>query len=227
MPEQSYTQIMTALGAKTASAAQLSTVYLIQGGDDSLKREVTQRLLELALDPGFADFDRETIDLGPGSSVPDGESDPTSRILSAVGMAPFMSPRKVVVVASVQRLPKERQLSLAEGVKQLGAVSLLILIADAPEFEAGRPKGRQLEAVFKKSVAAFGTVINCDAPQAGDLKARAQAMLSEWGKTWEPGVIDALADHASAVATRVSRCSAPTPCSRPATSPMGWSPELW
>jgi len=199
MPDQSYAQVMAAVRSKSAAAAQLSTVYLLAGSDDSLKREVVARLQDMALDPGFADFDRESIDLGPGSNIPDGESDPALRILGAAGMAPFMSPRRVVLVTSVQRLPKERQLALAEGVKQLGAVTLLILVADAPEFEAGRPKGRQIETSFKKAVATFGTVVNCDSPQAADLRARAEDLLVGWGKIAEPRVLDALAEHAAAV----------------------------
>jgi DNA polymerase-3 subunit delta len=190
---------MASLRSKAASAEQLSRVYLLAGSDDQLKRELLARLQELALDPDFADFDRETVDLGPGSNIPDGESDPATRILSAAGMAPFMSARRVVVVTSVQRLPKERQSALADGVKQLGGASLLILIADAPELEAGRPKGRQLETAFKKAVATHGTVANCDSPQTADLRSRAADLLASWGKRPEDRVLDALAEHAAAV----------------------------
>jgi len=199
MPEQSYSQVMAALRSKGLDVSQLARVYLLLGSDDSLKREILARLQELALDPDFADFDRETIDLGPGSSIPDGESDPAVRILGAAGMAPFMSPRRVVFVASVHRLPKERQSVLADSVKQLGAVSLLIMVADAPEWEAGRPKGRQLEASFKKTIATYGTVVNCDAPQGADLRSRAQELLIGWGKRPDSRVLDALSEHAVAV----------------------------
>ena len=66
MPELSFAQVMSAITAKGFQPSQLSTIYLIVGGDDSLKRELTSKLLEIALDPGFSDFDSETIDLGPG-----------------------------------------------------------------------------------------------------------------------------------------------------------------
>ncbi len=199
MPEQTYTQVMSSLSAKNFSPTQLSSIYLVTGSDDSLKREIVTRLLTLGLDPDFADFDRETIDFGAGSSAPDGEADPAPRILSAAGMAPFMSPRRVVVVTGVQRLTKERQGALAAGIKQLGNLSLLIMVADAPEFEGGRPKGRQLETTFKKAVAVAGTVVNCDTPQPADLKQRAAALLASFNKTPEPGVVDAIAEHAAAV----------------------------
>ncbi len=199
MPEQSFAQIMSALTTKGFQPSQLSTVYLIVGGDDSLKRELTSKLLELALDPGFSDFDSETIDLGPGFDAPDGESDPALRIQSAAGLAPFMSPRRVVNVASVQRLPKERQISLAEGLNQLGAASLLLLVADAPEWEGGRPKGRQIEAALKKAAATIGTVVNCEAPQGAGLRSRAVDMFKEWGVAVDGPVLDALAEYAATV----------------------------
>jgi DNA polymerase-3 subunit delta len=77
------------------------------------------------------------------------------------------------------------------------------MTADAPEWEAGRPKGRQLEAAFKKAVATSGTVVNCDSPQAADLRARAQEMITSWGKSAEPRVLDALSEHAAAVSANV------------------------
>lgn len=199
MPEQAFAQVMSTINGKAFEPSQLSTVYLIVGGDDSLKRELTRKLLEIALDPGFSDFDSETIDLGPGFDAPDGEADPSLRIQSAAALAPFMSPRRVVTVASVQRLPKERQTSLAEGLKSLGAASLLLLVADAPEWEGGRPKGRQIEAALKKSAATIGTVVNCEAPQGAGLRSRAADLFKEWGVAVDGPVLDTLAEYAATV----------------------------
>ncbi len=47
---------MSTINGKAFEPSQLSTVYLIVGGDDSLKRELTRKLLEIALDPGFSGF---------------------------------------------------------------------------------------------------------------------------------------------------------------------------
>jgi len=96
----------------------LSPVYLIMGDDAALKHEVVEKLLAEALDPSFADFDRETIDFGAGGDGGEGD-DPAGRLLSAAASAPFMSPRRVVVGVSVQRLSKEAQDTVALGVKSL------------------------------------------------------------------------------------------------------------
>ena len=104
-----------------------------------------------------------------------------------------------MTVASVQRLPKERQSSLAEGLNQLGAASLLLLVADAPEWEGGRPKGRQIEPALKKAAAAVGTVVNCESPQGAGLRTRAVEMFKEWGVAVDGPVLDALAEYAATV----------------------------
>jgi DNA polymerase-3 subunit delta len=177
--------------------APLARVYLLLGGDDALKREATEQLLEAGLDPGFADFDRETIDLGAGGNAAEDGEDPCVQILSAAGSAPFGSPRKVVIVRSVQRLAKDRQDTLAAGLAKLGALTLLILVADAPEYEAGRSKGRQVENALRKAVASAGTVVVCDALQAGDLRSRARNLIQESGKTADEAAISALVAKAS------------------------------
>ncbi|MDR3708439.1 MAG: DNA polymerase III subunit delta [Capsulimonadaceae bacterium] len=176
----------------------LSRVYLIVGGDDALKREALHRLYAAALDPAFADFDRETIDLGAGGDGNDGGEDPVVKILSAASAAPFMSPRRVVNVLSVQRLAKERQEALANGLARLGELSCLILVASAQEFEAGRPKGKSVENALRKAAAAAGVVVVCDAPEARDLRSRADAVIAGSGKSAPPEVIEILVARASA-----------------------------
>jgi DNA polymerase-3 subunit delta len=199
MPEQTYSQVFQQLASKDAKGSALSPVYLVQGSDDVLKREIVDRLRTLALDPEFADFDYNSIDLGPAGSDAEGAADPVMKVLSAVGTAPFMSARRVVLATSIQRLTAERQAALGQGIASLGSLSLLILVADAPEIEAGRPKGRALEASFKRAVATHGVVVNCDMPQTGDLRARAQQLFDEWGLRADPAVCGAVAEYASTV----------------------------
>jgi DNA polymerase-3 subunit delta len=195
MPEISFATTASKNGAGLLEP--LAQVYLLLGGDDALKREATERLLDAGLDPSFADFDRETIDLGAGGNAAENGEDPTVQILSAAASAPFGSPRKVVIVRSIQRLAKDRQEALAAGVSKLGALTLLILVADAPEYEAGRPKGRQVEAVLKKAVSNAGMVVICDALQSGDLRSRARILIEESGKTADEAAISALVARAS------------------------------
>lgn len=177
---------------KNSFPGELSPVYLIQGDDAALKREAVGKILDQALDPSFADFDRETIDFGAGGDGAE-EDDPAGRILAAAASAPFMSSRRTVVATSVQKLSKESQDNIALGVKSLGALSCLVLCVDAPVYEAGKPKGKQIENSLKKAVAAAGCIVSCQAPDAKDLRTRAAELLKERGKTAEKSVIDLLA----------------------------------
>jgi DNA polymerase III delta subunit len=104
-----------------------------------------------------------------------------------------MSPRRVVVGVSVQRLSKEAQDTVALGVKSLGSQSCLILCVDAPVYEAGRPKGKQVENSLKKAVSTTGCVVTCQAPDAKDLRARALELIHERGKNADREVIELLA----------------------------------
>lgn len=169
----------------------LPSVLLLIGSDDALKREALTRIRSAALDSSFADFDHETIDLSLGSASED-SSDPVTRIWEAAGAAPFASPRRVVSVVSIQKLPKERQDALAALLPRLPPLTLILLLADASEMEAGKPKGKQVETSLRKAAAKSGHVIICDAPEGADLRARALELLTRAGKTCESGVIESL-----------------------------------
>lgn len=192
MPEIRY-----ASSSKAGFTEPLARVYLLVGADDALKREASARLVEAGLDPSFADFDRETLDFGAGGAGLENGEDPAVKILAAASAAPFGSPRKVVTATSIQRLSKDRQEALAAGLARLGDLTLLILIADAPEFEAGRPKGKQVEQALKKAVAAAGVVVSCEPLQAADLKARVREMFAQTGKTADDAVVSLLLARAS------------------------------
>lgn len=195
MPEVAYNSAKNGAGFTDP----LAKVYLLIGSDDALKREAVGRLVEAGLDASFADFDRETLDFGAGGNATEDGDDPAMRILAAAGAVPFGSPRKVVTVNGVQKLAKDRQEALAAGIGRLGQMTLLILVADAPEFEAGRPKGRQVENALKKAAAAAGMVVSCDPLQGGDLKARARALIAQSGKRADEAVIAALVGRATSV----------------------------
>lgn len=195
MPEVSYNQ--AASSGKSFPGA-IDRVYLVLGSDDALKREAIHRLCDAALDPAFSDFDRETIDLGAGGDGLEGADDPVVKILAAAGSMPFGSPRRVVTVLSVQRLSKERQEALGSGLQKLGELTLLILVADGQEMEAGRPKGKSVENALKKQAAAVGTVLVCDAPEVKNLRGRAQALFAERGKRCTEDVLEILLGRAHA-----------------------------
>jgi DNA polymerase-3 subunit delta len=189
VPEINYSNAVKKPGA--FPPVPLPPVMLLVGTDDGLKREALNATLQAALDPDFADFDHEEIDLSLGSASED-MSDAVGKILQAAGAAPFSSPKRVVTVASVQKLTKERQDLLASLLPRISEFSLVILIADAQEMEAGRPKGKQIELALRKAVSKIGAVVVCDSPEGADLRSRAAAMLLRAGKKPGTGVIDAL-----------------------------------
>jgi DNA polymerase-3 subunit delta len=176
----------------------LPSVILLIGSDDGLKHEAVKRIRAVALDEAFADFDQETIDLSLGSASED-SNDPVTRISEAIGAVPFASPRRVVTVVSLQKLAKERQDVLAAQLSKLPPLSLLLLIADASEMEAGKPKGKQVELALRKAAAKAGLVLVCDAPEGGDLRTRISEMLAASGKSAEPAVINMLLSASSSL----------------------------
>jgi DNA polymerase III delta subunit len=176
--------------------APLPSVILLVGADDAMKREAMVTIRSVALDESFADFDQETIDLSLGSAAEDA-ADPVTKIAEAAGAVPFASPRRVVTVVSVQKLTKERQEALASLLPRLSSLCLVLLVADASEMEAGRPKGKQVELGLRKAAAKSGMVLVCDAPEGADLRSRASDIIALSGKTCEPAVIDMLLAAAS------------------------------
>lgn len=176
----------------------IARVYLLQGSDDALKREAVLKLTEPLLDPTMADFDREERDV-PSSGGGDG--DIARQMLASAGGAPMLSERRVVIVTNVHRLGKEDQDSLAAGLGALGERSCLVLVAGAPEYDAGKVKGRSTVGTkLANAVAKAGAVVLCDAPGAGDLKSRATALLKSRGKTMEPEALQIILQRAVAAA---------------------------
>ena len=75
-----------------------------------------------------------------------------------------------------------------------------MLVAAAPEYEAGKLKGKSVGTKLANAVAKHGATVLCDAPGEGDLKARAGALLKARGKSIAPEAWTLLLRHASAVA---------------------------
>ena len=183
------------LGAK-GFPQPISRVYLFSGSDDALKREAAQKLAASLLDPAMADFDSEERD-APTSGGDDGDF--ARQILSSAAGAPMLSERRVVTVTNLQRLGKEDQETLATGMLKLGAQTCLILIAGAPEYDAGKVKGRStIGAKLAAAIGKAGTVVLCDAPGEGDLGTRAKMIAKERGKQIEPEALRRLLARAHA-----------------------------
>lgn len=174
--------------ARSGFPKPAARVYLFVGGDDALKREAVDKLTIPLLDPSSADFDREVFEVGL-----DNDADQVRSILAAAAGAPMFSERRVVVANNVQRLGKDEQDTLAAGLQRLCELSCLVLVAGAPEYEGGRPKGRTTVGTKLQNAAAkAGVVVTCDPPGAADLKSRAAEILRERGKTAEPAALEVL-----------------------------------
>ena len=176
----------------------IERVYLMLGSDDALKREALQKLTEPLLDSSFADFDREEIDIPPTVSGEPGEAG--RAILASAGGVPMASERRVVIVTNVQRLGKDDQEMLAAGLPKLGALTCLVLVAGATEYDAGKAKGKALGAKLLTAIGKAGATVQCDAPGESGLSARANALLKSRGKTIEPGAMALILDRAKATA---------------------------
>ena len=176
----------------------IERVYLLLGSDDALKREALQKLTEPLLDASFADFDREELDIPPtGAGEP---GDAGRAILASAGGVPIASERRVVIVTNVQRLGKDDQDVLAAGLPKLGALTCLVLITAATEYDAGKVKGKTLGTKLLTAIGKAGATVLCDAPGESGLSARANALLKSRGKTIEPAALTLILDRAKATA---------------------------
>lgn len=99
------------------------TVYGLGGGDPMLAEALIERLASLVLVPGYEDFDSERIDLSLRSA---------DDLEAAVFLAPFGSPRRMVIATHAEALRrKERQTDAAKLLSlilRLPAASCLVLL---------------------------------------------------------------------------------------------------
>lgn len=170
----------------------VAQVYLFTGSDDALKREAVLALTTPLLDESMADFDREEMDI-PASGE-GGEQ--ARRILASVGSVPMLSERRVTIVTGVQKLSKPDADALAAAIPTLGALSCLVLVAGATEYEAGKIKGGTVSIKLSNAVGKAGVVVLCEAPGAADLKGRVLSLAKERGKTIAPDAVEVLTRRA-------------------------------
>lgn len=173
-------------------------VYLFQGSDDALKAEGVRRLTSELIDPDFRDFDYEEREIPPSGTSEDGGY--ARVILSAVATAPMFSKRRVVVATNVQRFKKSDADDLASRLPDICALSCLVLVAGAAEYDAGKVKGSTSTSVkLVNAVQKHGIVVTCSAPEIGDLKTRLADIARGRGKRIEPAAMDLLVDWSVSV----------------------------
>jgi len=153
----------------SATKNSKNRVVMITGDEDVLRREALEHVLRTA---GMEkdDFDLETVD-GDGPQPQDW--------FASVSTAPFMAPRRTLVVRHLLRCEFDRL--KGTDLSKLPETSLLVLVADDPSGSDDRvERAKRQRANWEKAVrAAGGEVIDCkpDPKKARDrVRERVQAL---------------------------------------------------
>lgn len=139
---------------------KIHPVYLLKGVDPVRRTEARNALVERLTDPGFRDFDVESIDARAATA---------DQILAAAAGVPFGSTRRVAIVEDAQRLSTDVLEKLKKLLpSQLGPAATLIFVISEAGGDAEKVKGavRRLENIAKAlgKVQTFGLL---DRNQAG------------------------------------------------------------
>jgi DNA polymerase-3 subunit delta len=160
--------------------APLRRAYCFHGEDDRQKDEAIAQLRQAVVDEGFADFDFEVLEAD--SRSPD-------EVLAAVGIAPFGSPARLVVLRGAEIYRKRERSGdaerLAAGIAVLSEGSCLVLRVGAAEDEKGRGK-TVLTQKLDKAIGESGVMVHCRALSDEDLAEWVAAEAAKSGKRIEP-----------------------------------------
>jgi DNA polymerase-3 subunit delta len=164
----------------------LQRVYLVYGEDDLQKAQIVQMLVERCVDPGARDFDYEVLDAREVRSAD---------VLSAAGMLPFSSERRVVVVNGAEVYRQKERASdgdrLAAGLCSLGDASCLVLLVAPDEKDRGRKTA--LTPKLDAAVRSVGAVVCCKALSEQELARWAVGVARSGGKVLDPPAATLLA----------------------------------
>lgn len=170
---------------REARERKLRPVYLLVGSEHRLQSDVLAALREAAMEggvPGLNDDHWVAGEVG------------VEQVLAGARTLPMLSPRRLVVVRSLERWePKEGAKSkdepldrLADYVKDPSPTSVLVLLADKLD------KRRRLMTTAHKA----GCVVACEPLSRDALPGWIQRAASERGNRLEPGVADLIAELA-------------------------------
>lgn len=134
-----------------AKSSDNPRAYLLAGDDDFRKQQELDQLLSELVDPNMADFDLEHME---------GDSATADRIMAGLGIPPFSSSRRVVLVKYANKIEQPEQEKLAAQLAKTPASGCLILVTPAPEKADGKPrKGSEVIGDLSKAVRKVGRVI--------------------------------------------------------------------
>lgn len=165
-----------------AKTSKQTRAYLLTGDDDFSKQRKLEALLAELIDPDFADFDLERME---------GDTAAADRIMAGLGIPPFSSPRRVVLVKYANRMDESEQKKLASLLPQTPNAGCLILVTPAAEIKDGKPrKGSEVVADVSRVIRKIGEVIKTGqekgAAKTTAARQFAQSLFSDAGKKIDP-----------------------------------------
>lgn len=124
--------------------------YLLRGDDDFQKHNYMDDLLKKLVSSDFADFDLEPMQ---------GDTATSDRVMSGLGVPPFGSLRRVVLVRYANKMHPDEQERLASRLGKVPSSSCLILVNPAAEKVDGKPKkGSEVIGNLSRAVRKVGEV---------------------------------------------------------------------
>lgn len=175
-----------------AKSSDSPKAYLLAGDDDFRKQHELDELLRQLVNADMADFDLEHLE---------GDTATADRIIAGLGIPPFSSSRRVVLVKYANKMDLLEQEKLASMLAKAPASGCLILVTPAPEKSDGKPrKGSEVTGDLSKAVRKVGRVI-----RVGEEKGRersdnarqfAQSLFSKAGKKIDSATLAAFIQRA-------------------------------
>ncbi len=168
-----------------AKASDSPRAYLIAGDDDFRKQRELDDLLAKLVAPDFADFDLEHLE---------GNTATADRVMAGLGIPPFSSPKRVVLVKYANKIDEAEQKKLAERLASAPGSGCLVLISPAPDKTDGKPKkGSEVIGDLSKAVRKVGKVIRVQEMKGrdgtADTRRFAQSLFAQAGKKIDAGAL--------------------------------------
>ena len=164
--------------AATPRTKDAPKAYLIAGDDDFRKQRELDSLLAELVAPDFADFDLEHVD---------GDTATADRVMAGLGIPPFSSPRRVVLVKYANKMDDDEQKKLSAQLGRMPASGCLVMMSPAPDKVDGKPrKGSEIIGDLSKAIRKVGKVIRVGGESGREksetTRAFAQSLFEEAGK---------------------------------------------
>ncbi len=160
------------MATKTAKKTGEARAYLLKGDDDFQKQQHLDKLLASLVLGDFADFDLEHME---------GDTTSCERIMTGLGVAPFGSPRRVVLVKYANKINADEQEKLAVQVLKTPASACLVLVNPAADKVDGKPKkGSEIIGDLSKAIRKIGEVIEF----GGGTNKEKQTKAREFGQSF-------------------------------------------